>query len=137
MMYRATRSTAAPSSGSTRTLVCTENPVCLHDSSSSRSGGELTVRPFTADPPATARGSVAVVEDGLVTRVRRGENADRELRHQRVVRAFTEARLRDATGAGIRLRPPDGLDRSRAEIVAWLTQGRGGRVLAAAAAPLP
>jgi len=102
-----------------------------------RSSDELTVRPLTADAPATTLVSVAVVEDGLVTPVRRGENANRQLRHERVVRAFDEAPLRSATGSGLRLRLPDDLNRTKAEIVAWLSREPGGPVLAVAAAPMP
>lgn len=98
---------------------------------------ELIVRPLTADAPATVLVAVAVVEDDLVTQVRRGENANRQLRHERVVRAFDQVPLHSAVGRGVHFRLPADLDREKAEIVAWLMRGPGEPVLAAATVPLP
>ena len=99
--------------------------------------GTLTVRPLTADVPGTALIAVAVVEDGLATEVRRGENANRRLGHDRVVRAFAVAPVGQAAVGGVKLELPPDLVGPRAEIVAWVESAAGGPVLAATSRPLP
>lgn len=80
---------------------------------------------------------VAVTEDGLSTRVPRGENGGRTLAHDAVVRRWLgpirlesgSARLQQA----VMLEPA--WNRSRLSLVAFVQQERSGRVLQALAAP--
>lgn len=85
----------------------------------------------------TAQLYVAVTEDGLSTRVPRGENGGRTLAHDAVVRRWLgpvrleggSARLQQA----VMLEP--GWNRNRLSLVAFVQQERSGRVLQALAAP--
>jgi hypothetical protein len=97
--------------------------------------GELRVRVRVDDttPPAMVR--VAVVEDGLVTRVQRGENAGRTLHHDCVVRAVDEGELTDGT-VTVRLAVPSDLVVSRSRVVALVQDADTLRVLGAATASL-
>ncbi len=98
--------------------------------------GELGVRVRVDDttPPAMVR--VAVVEDGLVTRVQRGENAGRTLHHDCVVRAVDESELTDGT-VTLWLAVPSDLVVSRSRVVALVQDADTMRVLGAAASPMP
>jgi hypothetical protein len=97
--------------------------------------GELRVRVRVDDttPPAMVR--VAVVEDGLVTRVQCGENAGRTLHHDCVVRAVDETGLTDGT-VTVRLAVPSELVVSRSRVVVLLQDAATLRVLGAATARL-
>jgi hypothetical protein len=84
---------------------------------------------------------VALVERGLVSEVRAGENAGKTLRHEDVVRSFMNAALAEADAA-VELSVPAGVRRDRAEVVAFVQAargngaGRGMPILGAARAPL-
>ncbi len=98
--------------------------------------GELRVllRADGTTPRAEVR--VALVEDGLVTRVRRGENAGRALHHDCVVRAFVEGELTQGA-VTVQLAIPSDLVASRSRVVALLQDPVTMRILAAGTSPLP
>ncbi|MBA4119766.1 MAG: DUF1223 domain-containing protein [Isosphaera sp.] len=81
---------------------------------------------------------VALVERGLKTAVRRGENAGRTLAHDNVVRAFATLAPRPAAEgpATITLKAPAGLNWDNAHVVAYAQDGNVGRVLNATRAPV-
>jgi len=89
--------------------------------------------------PAT-RGSrlhVALVERGLESYVRRGENRGRTLRHDNVVRVFTTTDV-PATGRGeTRIETPRGLVWTRASIIVYAQSSKNDHVLGATALDLP
>ncbi len=75
----------------------------------------------------------ALVEDGLSTKVTRGENAGRTLRHDHVVRTFVTAPAPDQGSADLAIEPPAGVDLSRCSVVVLLQDGRTMAILAAEA----
>ena len=80
-----------------------------------------------------ARVMVAVVEDGLVSRVEKGENAGRTLEHTAVVRALREAGKARAGEAGWAGEVPVPMDVSwkRPRVIAFVQDTRSRRILAA------
>jgi hypothetical protein len=109
--------------------------------SAEQSPDGVTVRVAARDLPEQARGEstrivVALVEDGLVTRVRRGENARRRLRHDAVARVLLSsiARPGDASSAELteHLRLESVWDVDRLRVVAFLQGDGSGHVLGAA-----
>ncbi len=85
--------------------------------------------------PASAADPVVVVENGLVTRVQRGENGGRTLHHDCVVRAFDSGELIDGAMT-VRLEVPSDLVTSRSRVIALLQDADTLRVLGAATARL-
>lgn len=77
---------------------------------------------------------VALVEDGLSSDVRRGENGGRVLRHDHVVRAL--AGPLGAASGKTRLAVPEDLVASRASVVAWLQDDRSGSIADVVQQPL-
>jgi len=69
---------------------------------------------------------IVLVEDGLESHVRAGENAGKMLRHDHVVRAFSGP-LRGTQGVA-RLRPRADVNLARARVVAWTEQAGSGAV---------
>ena len=100
-----------------------------------RSTHAVEVRVAGARLPGGATVDVAVVEDGLSTRVLRGENADEVLHHSRVVRAFGTLSPGATTGEVVLEVPPD-LVGDRSSVVAFAQDPVTARVLAAAGVPL-
>lgn len=93
-----------------------------------------------AGGPERVAAWVAVWQDGLVTPVRRGENADRTLRNERVVRWLARAaEWRGGTGSSHRVRVEVDLDPRWADgdlgVAAFLTDPATSRVLAARGDP--
>jgi len=70
---------------------------------------------------------LAVVEDGLVTDVLRGENRGRTLRHDGVVRGFSTVPVK-RLGEPISIDWPQGVEPSQASVVAYVQAGRSGRI---------
>jgi hypothetical protein len=108
--------------------------------SASASGGDLDLD--VAGLPSTPSGAallVAVTENGLATRVGRGENAGRELRHSAVVRRF-EAYPAKPDGAGrqsVRLPLDPSWNRKTMRVAAFLQDPGTGEISAAGVAALP
>lgn len=100
------------------------------------SGGPIAVAVQCAGAPAGAMVVAALVEDGLVTDVRAGENADRKLVHEGVVRVFAEAKLGQDRAASLTLTPPAGVDERRASVVVFAQEAGMGAVLGATGQPL-
>jgi hypothetical protein len=103
-----------------------------------RAAGAITVRYRISGAPLASGGelSLALVERGLESRVARGENAGRTLRHENVVRAFAQAPASPSSGQ-IALVVPRGINRARASLVGYVRAGASMSVVAAASAGLP
>jgi hypothetical protein len=69
---------------------------------------------------------VALVEDGLQSQVRAGENAGKTLRHDHVVQAFSGPN--PAAMGSTRLRARSDVDPAHSRIVAWIEDTRSGSV---------
>jgi hypothetical protein len=80
--------------------------------------------------------NVAVVERGLASQVRRGENGGRTLRHDNVVRAFRTIRLAEAEKGTVQLPLPADLVRKNSSAIAYVQDAAPGAVLGAAAVEL-
>lgn len=63
--------------------------------------------------------NVAVVERGIVTDVKRGENGGRKLRYENVVRSFRTLDLQKANGSAT-LQLPDDIDMNNASVIAYV-----------------
>ena len=113
----------------------------LHLSIASASADRVTVTAAVTPPAGAGLGDradvvVAVVEDGLQSDVRRGENRGRVLAHAAVVRRMMV--IGDAGGQPLRgdvAIDPD-WHRERVTIVAFVQHARSRRIVAAAAVPL-
>lgn len=83
---------------------------------------------------------VALVEDGLVTSVKRGENEGRTLRHSAVTRRLDRAGTWKTASTPLdvttTLRLDDDWNRARLRVVALLQERQRRRIVGAAAAPL-
>jgi hypothetical protein len=98
-----------------------------------RTGDRLRIGVEGLPPHSESQVMVAVVEDDLVSKVERGENAGRTLSHTAVVRALREAArvpgsVQNWTGEVVL---PAELSGKRARVVAFVQDGRSRRVLAA------
>ncbi len=85
--------------------------------------GWISVELHASGAPAGAVANVALVQRGVTSQVRAGENAGRTLRHVDVVRAFTTS----AAGSSdpVRIRLPAGLQRSEAEVIVFVQAAAG------------
>jgi hypothetical protein len=75
--------------------------------------------------------NVAVVERGLVSMVKRGENGGRTLRHENVVRAFQTTRLGEGAKGTVELKLPADLVRKNASAIAYVQDADTWAVLGA------
>jgi hypothetical protein len=89
-----------------------------------------------AGAPQGAVLNIAVAERGLETKVRRGENEGRSLRHDNVVRAFRTVQLSDGAKGTVELTPPADVVRKNAAVVAFVQEHGNGAVLGATAVDL-
>jgi hypothetical protein len=80
--------------------------------------------------------AAAVVEDGLSTDVKRGENAGRTLRHERVVRAFGSKKV-EGGKAEVELRLPEGVREDHCRVVVYVQDAEALAVGGAAEMALP
>jgi hypothetical protein len=80
--------------------------------------------------------NVAVVERGLVSEVKRGENRGQTLRHENVVRAFQTNRLGKAEKGTVQLKLPTGLVRKNSSAIAYVQDADTWAVLGATAIDL-
>jgi hypothetical protein len=94
---------------------------------------EVTVS-VSVVPASAAQLFVAVVESGLSSAVRAGENAGRTLQHDQVVRLLEGPFPAESRSAVIRL--PVQWNRTRLALIAFLQEPASGKVLQALAAPL-
>ena len=78
--------------------------------------------------------NVAVVEQGLSTKVQRGENAGRTIREPSVVRWFKSVPAEKA--ADVRVEPPADVKAADASVVVYVQRSADAAVLGAAATPL-
>jgi hypothetical protein len=86
-----------------------------------------------------ARGNVlnlAVVERGLVSKVKRGENGGRTLRHENVVRVFKTIRLDEGSNGIVELKLPADLVLKNSSAIAYIQDSNTWAVLGASAIEL-
>jgi hypothetical protein len=91
---------------------------------------------FAYEVERAARGSVlnvAVVERGLVSKVKRGENGGRTLRHENVVRAQETSLLGDAAKGTVQLKLPADLVRKNSMAIAYVQDSDTWAILGATA----
>lgn len=103
----------------------------------SRDANGLAVGYAVTPAPRNAVLNVALVERGLTSKVRRGENGGRTLRHENVVRAFETQAVADGGRGTIEIALPPGVKPANASLVVYVQDGQSMNVLAAAAADLP
>src|SRR5262245_13977121 len=102
----------------------------------------VTVSVAASDVPASAGDRadvlVALIEDGLQSDVKRGENKGRTLTHAAVVRELATAGEVTEDGAAVRTELRIGQDwrRERMTVVAFVQERKSRRILATASAPL-
>ena len=95
----------------------------------------VSVSYAVADAPAGADLVVAVAEDGLVTRIERGENGGRTLRQEHVVRAFRVVNLAtDPHDGDVTIPLPAGVDAAHLRVVAFVQDRETMAILGAASA---
>lgn len=97
--------------------------------------------PVSSDPRVPVDIVVAVVEDGFVTDVRRGENRGRMLRHDAVVRSLAVVGQvpadRDSVSVSARVASADGARSTDARVVAFVQERESRRIVGAASIGLP
>ncbi len=98
--------------------------------------GAVVLSYEASSAPKGAVVNVAVVERGLVSKVRRGENADRTLRHENVVRAFRTVRLDESAKGSVELKLPADLMRKNSSAIAYVQEAAAGPILGASAVDL-
>jgi hypothetical protein len=98
--------------------------------------GVAEVSYAAAGAPKGAVLNVALVEDGIVVRVPRGENAGRTLSHDGVVRVFRTLSLDRAREGSLSIGIPAGVSRERASFVAYAQDAETLSVLGAVSAPI-
>ena len=83
---------------------------------------------------SAARGvvNIALVERNISTQVKRGENRNRTLRHDNVVRAFRQVKIGNETS--VELLIPDDVDRSQSEVIVYVQTSSVGEIIAASRA---
>ncbi len=104
-------------------------------------GGVISVRysamiPESVDFVTNASLHVALVEDGLTTEVKAGENKGTTLKHDAVVRAFTTVKPGNLVSGTVELKAPDDLKPENSRVVALIQHAGTLRVHGAASAPV-
>lgn len=97
---------------------------------------ELSVRCHVDDVPRDALLNVGVVESQLSSKVARGENGGRTLRHDQVVRLFQQQPLTESNQT-IKLTLPSAVSRDRARLIVFVQERASLKVLGAAGADIP
>ena len=72
---------------------------------------------------------LALVEDGIETEVKRGENSGKKLHHDNVVRQLEKLPVTHQKAGSLSLTIPEGAIKEHCHIVAWLQVTGGGEVL--------
>ncbi len=98
----------------------------------------LAVNALAQNSPSTGemRYLAAIVEDGLESKVTRGENAGHTLKHDAVVRTFQSGTI-SSKPLTVGLTLPKDVNRQRARVVTLVQDARTFAVLAAGESPLP
>jgi len=91
----------------------------------------------TSTSPRHADLHCALVERGLTSAVRRGENGGRTLLHENVVRVFRTSPLAKSTSGRMTLALPAGVRSENAAAVVYVQDSRGHAILGAAMADFP
>jgi len=99
--------------------------------------GRLTIGYAVKGAPKGMMINVAVVERSVTTRVERGENGGRNLRHSNVVRAFGTAMLTETGADKLELRLPESLDPKNALVIGFVQDGKSMAVMGANSADFP
>lgn len=103
----------------------------------SNQGKTVTASYVVTDASTDAVLCVALVQRGVVSKVERGENAGRILKHEAMVRAFkTQSLLRGPAGR-VTFHIPRGIDLSTASLVAFVQNPATMAILGATAEDLP
>ena len=97
-------------------------------------GHEVTVKYKVEGAPAGAVLDVAWVDAHAESAPNRGENQGRALRHANVVRDLSSVALSGALAGSVRVTRPEARDGA---VIAWIQMEPAGRVLGAAAQPVP
>ena len=105
------------------------------DLTAKRDGRTLTIT-YAVKAPAGSVLTLAAAERGLATKVRRGENAGKTLRHENVVRAFATVPLSGEGTGRATLDLPADASPANITIVAYAQNPNTMSVLGASAAPL-
>jgi hypothetical protein len=98
----------------------TEASVAIDITLAEKKPGMLTVSCALSPTPADAKLNVALVERGIVTKVARGENGGRELRHENVVRAFSSAAVKTPTTPTTEISIPPGVRLKNASVIVYV-----------------
>ena len=98
--------------------------------------GALVLIYEASSAPKGAVINIAVVERGLVSKVPRGENGGRTLRHENVVRVFQTVRLDESGKGSVELKLPADLVRKNSSAIAYIQEAAAGAVLGASAIDL-
>lgn len=88
--------------------------------------GAVIVSYESSAAPKGAVVNIAVVERGLVSKVARGENADRTLHHENVVRVFRTVPLDETAKGSVELKLPTDLVQKNASVIAYVQETAGG-----------
>jgi hypothetical protein len=101
-----------------------------------REGTALRLAYHVEGAPSGAVLNLAVLEEGLSTRVPRGENAGRMLRHANVVRAFRTVELDAKADGAARLEVPAAVKMENATVIAYVQRPADMAVIGAASTQL-
>lgn len=96
-----------------------------------KSAKRLSLTYSVQGAPKGAVLNVALVQRGLVSKIAKGENSGRTLRHDNVVRAFQRVTLAKKSAGKLELVLPKGLLASNSSLVAYLQDARTLHVLGA------
>lgn len=91
----------------------------------------VTVDYEVAGAPAGSTVTIALVERGLASDVKRGENAGEHLRHENVVRVFVSAPLGKDSKSSAELRVPEGVKLANSSVIVYVQDPKTLAVLGA------
>jgi len=114
----------------TQALVKAE-PVQVTLKMESQAGATTNVSYEVSEGAGAAVINFALVEKGLFTVVQRGENSGRKLHHDNVVRLFKTETLTESGTGVFSITLPEGVDPSKAEIIAFVQQKESYQILGA------
>lgn len=100
-------------------------------------GGVVRIKVTVKDAAAGLLACAALVEDGLASDVKRGENASRRLEHDAVARALATAKLSAAGTAELEVKTPAGVVAERASLIVFLQDEKTMKIVGGVRSPLP